>query len=277
MRIAVTGGSGLLGRAVTDLAVRTGHEVVSVDRAAPHEHRDGVTYCNADTTQFDDFVRAVDGTDALVHLAAYIRPGTVPDNVVHNTNVTSSYNALSIAVELGMSRVCLASSVNAIGGFYSRNPRYDYFPVDEAHPTYAEDPYSLSKWVAEQQADSFARRHEHMSIASLRLHALRDRPQPDRARPERGRKHLWGYTPLPDAAHACLAALLADFRGSEAFFVVADDTASDVASLELRDRFYPDVPVVGDLRGHRSFFDSRKARILLGLPAGAREPAPDGI
>jgi nucleoside-diphosphate-sugar epimerase len=270
MRIAITGGSGLLGRAVTDLAVVRGHQVVSVDRAAPQERRDGVTYRSADTTLFDDFIRALDGTDALVHLAAYIRPGTVPDSVVHNTNVTSSYNALSIAVELGMSRVCLASSVNAIGGVYSRSPRYDYFPVDEAHPTYAEDPYSLSKWIAEQQADGIARRHEHMSIASLRLHALRDRPQPDPAHPEFGRKHLWGYTPLSDAAHACLAALHADFRGSEALFVVADDTASDVASLELRDRFYPDVPVVGDLNGRRSFFDSRKARTLLGLRASTR-------
>jgi len=269
MRIAVTGGSGLLGRAVTDLAMRDGHQVVSVDRAAPREHRDGVAYRSADTTVFDDFIRAIDGTDALVHLAAYIRPGTVPDNVVHNTNVTSSYNALSIAVELGMNRVCLASSVNAIGGAYSRSPRYDYFPVDEAHPTYAEDPYSLSKWIAEQQADSIARRHEHMSIASLRLHALHDRPQPDPAHPERGHKQLWGYTPLPDAAQAYLAALPADFRRSEVFFVAADDTASDVASLELRDRFYPDVPVVGDLSGRRSFFDSRKARTLLGVPASS--------
>jgi nucleoside-diphosphate-sugar epimerase len=240
--------------------------VVSIDRAGPHEHRDGVTYRIADTTLFDDFIRAADCTDALVHLAAYRGPGTVPDNVVHNTNVTSSYNALNIAIELGMTRVCLASSVNAIGGVYSRSPRYDYFPVDEAHPTYAEDPYSLSKWIAEQQADSVARRHEQMSIASLRLHALRDRPQPDPARPERGYKHLWGYTPLPDAAHACLSVLHADFRGSETLLVIADDTASDVPSLELRDRFYPDVPVVGDLSGHRSFFDTRKARTLLGPP-----------
>ncbi len=270
MRIAVTGGSGRLGRAVIDLAVERGHDVVSIDRTTPNEHRADSTHRSADTTVFDDFIHAAKGAEALVHLAAYVRPGTVPDHVVHNTNVTSSYNALSVAVELGMTRVCLASSVNAIGGNYSREPRYDYFPVDEAHPTYTEDSYSLSKWIAEQQADNIARRHEHMSIASLRLHALRDRPQPDFATPERGRKDLWGYTPLPDAAHACLAALYADFRGSETFFVVADETASDIPSLELRDRFYPNVPLVGDLSGHQSFFDTSKARKLLGTRQGHR-------
>ena len=37
------------------------------------------------------------------------------------------------AVESGVLRICQASSVNAIGQAYSRAPRYDYFPIDEAH------------------------------------------------------------------------------------------------------------------------------------------------
>ena len=77
--------------------------------------------------------------------------------MVHNNNVVSSYNALRAAATAGVRRVCQASSVNAIGGRFSRwPPRYDYFPVDEQHPTYAEDPYSLSKWICEQQADAIA-------------------------------------------------------------------------------------------------------------------------
>ncbi len=54
--------------------------------------------------------------------------------------------------------------MNAIGGAFSQSPKYDYFPLDEQHPTYAEDPYSLSKWVLEQQADAFACRYEWMKI-----------------------------------------------------------------------------------------------------------------
>ena len=38
----------------------------------------------------------------------------------------------------------------------------------------------------------------------------------------------------------------------------------DVPSLELAARFFPDVPIRGDLSGHRSFFSSAKAEKLLG-------------
>lgn len=46
-------------------------------------------------------------------------------------------------------------------------------PIDEKHATYAEDPYSLSKWECEQQCDSFVRRYESMRIASFRMHEVR--------------------------------------------------------------------------------------------------------
>jgi len=60
---------------------------------------------------------------------------------VHHNNVVSSYNVLSAAAQLGINRVAQASSVNATGAVYSRWPQYDYFPVDEHHPTYNEDAY----------------------------------------------------------------------------------------------------------------------------------------
>ena len=108
-----------------------------------------------------------------------------------------------------------------------------------------------------------------MSIAALRLHALRERSAVNESLrgPAAGfaRRDLWGYTPPGDAARACLAAVTAPFDGYETFYVVAADTASDEASMTLRDRHYPDVPVVGDLSARRSFFDSSKAARILGL------------
>ena len=73
-----------------------------------------------------------------------------------------------------MTRICLASSINAIGGVGSRRGNFDYFPVDEKHPAHIEDDYSLSKQAMEAQADSFARRNPDMTISSLRFHALPD-------------------------------------------------------------------------------------------------------
>lgn len=277
MRIAITGGRGLLGRAVTAAAVAGGHEVLAIDHPdasgrAGHERSPGVMDATADVTSFEELCLVVRGCDAMVHLAAFTSPHGRPGDVVHNNNVTASYNALSVSATVGIRRVCLASSVNAVGGAYSRHPRYETFPVDETHPCYAEDPYSLSKWILEAQASAFARRYEDMTITSLRFHALVDEIDRRRALadldPEKSCRDLWGYSPLGASARACLDCLTAPYTGHEVLYVVAENTALDVPSLELARRYYPDVPVVGDLSGHRSFFDSSKAARLIGWAPG---------
>ena len=268
MRIGVTGGNGLIGRAVVELALAGGHEVVSIDTAPPKERGSGATFVAADVTRYEQVEQALRGCDALVHLAAIRSPIGRPDYEVHNTNVVASYNALSVAARLGIQRVCQASSVNATGAAFSRWPRYDYFPLDEQHPTYNEDPYSLSKWICEQQADSFARRYETMAIASLRFHMV----VPDRASAARRQntadevlvKHLWGYTCLEPAARACLLSLAADLNGHAAFYIAAPDTMMDTPSLELKQRYFPNVAVRGNLDGRSGFFDCSRAERLLG-------------
>ncbi len=158
MRIAVTGGNGDMGRNLTPYLLGQGHTIVSIDRALPATQMRGVEFLIADTRDFGQFIASIRDCEALIHLAAIRSPANHPDPVVYADNTISSYNALSAASALGIKHVCLASSVNAIGGAFSQSPHYDYFPVDEKHPTYAEDPYGLSKWVLEQQADAFARR-----------------------------------------------------------------------------------------------------------------------
>lgn len=270
MKIALTGGSGGIGRAVADLALAKGHRVVSLDRVVPAEPVDhaGLGYVRADVTDYDALLAAFAGCDALIHLAAIPHPRNDPDHVVHNTNVVGSYNALRAAVETGVMRICQASSVNAIGQAYSRAPRYDYFPIDEDHPNYAEDPYGLSKWICEQQADAFARRHEGISIASLRFHWVLPSREVAAERYSREdwqvQKHLWAYTRRDATAEACLRAVEADLGGHEVFYIVAPDTASEMPSRELALQHFPGVPIRGDLPGRSSFMTSAKAQRLLG-------------
>jgi nucleoside-diphosphate-sugar epimerase len=271
MKIAITGGTGRVGRAVVELAVAQGHNVVNIDRVVPPEDAavPGLECIQVDITQYAEFERALRGCDALIHMAAIPAPGHHPDHEVHNNNVTGSYNALRAAVEVGIQRVCQASSVNATGLAYSRWPHFDYFPLDEEHPTYNEDPYSLSKWICEEQGNSFARRYENLTIASLRFHAV----VPERAtlvqataysQGKGAVKNLWAYTSFDSAARASLLSLTADFKGHEVFYITAPDTMSDIPSLELKQKFYPDVSIRGDLSGHKSFFSSSKAERLLG-------------
>lgn len=187
--------------------------------------------------------------------------------MVYHDNTISSYNALSAAATLGIKRVCLASSINAIDGAFSRAPRYDYLPLDEKHPTYAEDPYSLSKWVLEQQGDAFARRYEDMSIASLRFHWLlntRERAIEFSGYGDTAVRHLWEYTLLSDAARACLLALTADFKGHEAFYIVAPRTAMEKPSLELVQTSYPNAELRDAFEGNKGFYNCSKAEKILG-------------
>jgi UDP-glucose 4-epimerase len=188
--------------------------------------------------------------------------------VVHNNNVVGSYNVLQAAVENGIMRICQASSVNAIGHSYSRDPHYDYLPIDEEHANYSEEPYSLSKWICEAQADAFARRWADISIASMRFHWV----VPERSLAaknftldsEHPKKHLFAYTRFDAAARACLLSLEGKFKGHEAFYIVAPDTTADLPSLEVAARLFPGIPIKGDLSGHKAFFNSSKAERMLG-------------
>ena len=268
MRIAVTGGNGDMGSNLIPYLLSQGHTVVSIDRTTPAGYTRGVNYLSADVRDFGQLVGCIRECEALVHLAAIRSPGNHPDQVVYADNTISSYNALSAASALGIKHVCLASSINAIGGAFSRSPRYDYFPVDEKHPTYSEDPYSLSKWVMEQQADAFARRYEWMTIASLRFHWLLDTRDQAVKNAEKMKelsvRHLWAYTLLDEASRAILLSLTADFSGHEVFFITAPTTASDQSSLELARQYYPHVEIRGDFADYASFFDGAKAARLLG-------------
>ncbi|GAA2793026.1 NAD(P)-dependent oxidoreductase [Saccharopolyspora taberi] len=258
MKVAVTGARGTIGRALTRALADAGHQVRAIDRTGPDP---------VDTGDYPRLRDAVHGNDALIHLAGIPTPWHDPGHLVHNTNVTGSYNALSAATECGIDRIVLASSINAVGGAFSRRAHYDYFPVDETHPTYNEDPYSLSKWIAETQADSFARRHPDLTITSLRLHGA----TPDRATaaahgtdPTMTVNHLWGYVRLDAVTQACLLALHAPWTGHQVCNIVAPDTITDTDSRTLAARHYPDVPIRGDLDGRAGFYDCTKAKQLLG-------------
>jgi nucleoside-diphosphate-sugar epimerase len=274
MNIAVTGGSGRLGQVVVKQLVASGHQVLSLDRvlpsAAQQSQIDGKTvkFADVDLNNLAALTETITGCDAIIHLAAFPGPWGQPPGVVYANNTLTSYNVLHASSALGMRFVCLASSINAVGGLGSKRGHFDYFPVDEQHTSYSEDDYSLSKWVLEQQADSFANRFPEMTISSLRFHALVPAP------PERqhtletaesgGARGLWGWTLIDEGARACVLALQAEFHGHEVFFITAPRTTSAIPTLELAAHAYPEVPIRSELPGTKSFYDASKAERLLG-------------
>jgi nucleoside-diphosphate-sugar epimerase len=274
MRLTITGGSGQVGTAISAAMLNRGHEVVVLDRRPPTVRiSNAVIYRSVDFTNFAAVSTELRDCEAVIHLAGIPNPRESDEVAVHDNNVVSSYHVLAAAAQIGIRRVVQASSINAIGATWSRSPRFDYFPIDERHPTYNEDGYSLSKWIAEAQAASLTRRYVGLSVASLRFHAFVPNRQAAidwsiKEGEDWTARGLWGYTTTTMLADACLLASEADFTGHESFFIVASDTVADVTSAELHKRWYPEVPTLRPLIGREGFYNCDHASRVLGWGTG---------
>lgn len=109
-RVAVTGSSGKLGRAVVDHLHDHGWEVVALDQAPPA--RTDIISTRVDLTDFGQAYEAVagiddrhDGVDALVHLAAIPAPGLRPNAATFQNNMTATYNVFSAALRAGVRNI----------------------------------------------------------------------------------------------------------------------------------------------------------------------------
>lgn len=231
----------------------------------------GARFMRADVTDFNDVMSALAGSEGIIHLAAIPSPVRDPERRVFELNMLSNWNVLEAAEILGIPKLVMASSINAVGASFSRGivpPAY--FPIDEEHPTRAEDAYSQSKWLGEQMADAFCRRRE-AQIASMRFHALWDEEalRAFKANPRHdveGRAALafWGWVDLRDAARACRLALERDWAGHEPFFINASDTTLSIPTEEALAKVYPGVPLRRPLPGFTTAIDISKAERILG-------------
>jgi nucleoside-diphosphate-sugar epimerase len=128
-----------------------------------------IDYRVGDITNFDDMLQAVQGCDAVVHLAAIANPMFVPPHELFHINVQGTYNVYEAAAAEGIQRIVQASSINAFGCFWGNRDIFpEYFPLDEEHPTATTDVYSFSKEVVEDIGDYYWRR-KGISSVSMRF------------------------------------------------------------------------------------------------------------
>jgi nucleoside-diphosphate-sugar epimerase len=270
-KTVVTGGSGMLGRAVIREMLAGGRDVLSIDRVAPRD--DSCPSRIVDLTRAEEVVRALASAEAAIHLGAYQAPGIVSDPETFANNVAASYNVLHAAAANGLRRLVLASSTAAFGFLYARKPfAPDYLPVNENHPCRPQDPYGLSKVVGEAAADAFARVHQ-LSIYSLRFPGVNFEPDfrgfADRFQdPAVKLGRLWSYIDARDAAAACILALDAPARGHETLIVAAPTSTVAAPTDDLLRRYFPAVKKARpELSGNWSGVDSSRARAALGFEA----------
>jgi UDP-glucose 4-epimerase len=125
MRTVVTGGCGYIGSHVVDKLAAAGHEVVVVDTAL-----DGIDtgklnpaaeYRQADILDLDGLTAAMDGGEAVFHLAAAADVEQVTADPVRalRLNVEGTGCALEAARRTGMNRFVLASTVWVYGAAHA--------------------------------------------------------------------------------------------------------------------------------------------------------------
>ena len=272
MRIAVTGGSGKLGRTVVRVLREAGNDVLNLDRAGERDRG----FVHVDLTDYGQTIDALmgvddrhDGFDAVVHLGAIPAPGLQPDVATFHNNMTATYNVFRAAIRSGVRTIVTASSETVLGLPFDVPP--PYIPVDE-DCTSPESNYSLSKHLEEQLAIQLVRWHPDVSIQALRFSNVMDPadyaefPSFD-ADPLRRKWNLWGYIDARDGAQAVVKAIERGRRepGFERYIIAAADTVMSRPNAELVAEVFPGVEIRGELGVNSTLLSIDKARELLGF------------
>jgi nucleoside-diphosphate-sugar epimerase len=264
MKVIVTGGTGKAGRWVVSHLRELGYEVRNVDWQ--HDGTDHGRCLLTDLTDPGQTLEALEGADAVVHLAAIPAPEIRPAAETFRINMLSTYNVFAAAEAHGLGRVVYASSETVLGLPFDEPPAFA--PIDETHPPRPESSYALAKLAGETLADQFSRR-TGVPYVGLRISNIME-PGDYRAFPSYQhdaalrRWNLWGYVDARDVAAACQQALSAPVSGHEIAIVAAEDTCMNRSSADLMAEVYPDVRLTRELRGRETLLSIDHARAVLG-------------
>jgi nucleoside-diphosphate-sugar epimerase len=290
-RVAVTGGSGKLGRAVVGELVEHGYDVVNLDSTAPSEQR--CPFIRVDLTDYGQVVGALTGVDdryagvdGVVHLAAIPAPGLTSNAATFHNNIRCTYNVFEAARVAGIKNVVWASSETVLGLPFETPP--PYIPLDEDYPGRPESTYALGKHLEEQMAAQFCRWDSRLKMIGLRFSNVMEPadyaafPSFD-ADPALRSWNLWGYIDARDGAQAVRRALEHPGTGVEVFIIANADTVMSTSSSDLAAQVYPDVPVRRPLGTHETLLSIDKASRVLGYAprfswrehVAAGDPRPD--
>jgi nucleoside-diphosphate-sugar epimerase len=272
MRIAVTGGSGKLGRAVVAELLGHGYAVANLDLVPSSEQR--ATFTRVDFTDFGQTVQALtaiddryDHLDGVVHLAAIPGPGMRPNSTIFANNVVSTYNVFEAARRSGIGNIVWASSETVLGLPFDVPP--PYIPVDEDIPVRPATAYSLGKALDEEMARHFCRWDPGLKMIGLRFSNVMEPadyaafPSFD-ADPMLRKWNLWSYIDARDGAQAVRLAIEHESTGLDVFIIASPDTVMRRPNAELIDAVFPDVPLKRPVGANETLLSIDKARRVLG-------------
>ena len=151
----VTGATGFIGAHVALLLLEGGWNVRALKREgsyAPLLARTAVEWRLGDLKYPASLIRAMDGCDAVFHIAADYRLWARHPQEIYDNNIGGTVNVMNAALQLGVQKVVYTSSVGALG------LNADGTPADEYTPVTLEDMvghYKRSKFLAEREVEKF--------------------------------------------------------------------------------------------------------------------------
>lgn len=156
MKVFITGATGYIGHQLTQELVASKHQVSALVRSkekASDLTKIGVQLYEGDLDDTQVIQQAMEGVDAVFHLAAYAKLWANDQAIYRHVNVTGTKNILTTALKCKVQRVVVTSTASVYGPAAS-----PAMPIDET--TQRTSPYTnmyeLTKAVAETLARAYA-------------------------------------------------------------------------------------------------------------------------
>ncbi len=171
MRCIVTGGAGFIGSHITELLLKSGHEVHVLDNLSngrlenigEFRSNPAFRFSELDVADYEQILPHFEGIDWVFHLAALadIVPSIVEPLTYHHSNVDGTAAVLEASRKQGVKRFLYAASGSCYG-------IPNVFPTPETAPVQPEYPYALSKYLGEQLVMHWGKVYQ-LPVVSLRL------------------------------------------------------------------------------------------------------------
>ena len=178
--VLITGGAGSVGRQLVEMFAKAGRAVRVFDLPMMDfsglEGRDGIDIVKGDITDADGVRAAVDGADAVLHLAAILPPNSERDReLTFKVNVSGTQNIIDAMEQVNPSaRLVFTSSISTYGDTSADEP-----PVRVGHSQSAIDIYADSKIEGEKLIlESSLSNTVSLRIAGISVPAFLEPPTP---------------------------------------------------------------------------------------------------
>jgi nucleoside-diphosphate-sugar epimerase len=179
VRVLVTGGAGFIGSNLADAFLDAGEEVRVLDDLTTGFAENVPAHAElieGSVSDLDTVVKAVDGMDLVIHLAAHravLR--SVEDPLATDTaNTHGTLTVLKSALDAGVRRVIYASSSSV----YGMNPP---MPTPESAPPRPLSPYGVTKLAGEHYVRVFAQLYGMETVSFRYFNVFGPRQRPDSA------------------------------------------------------------------------------------------------